>query len=54
MKLSVYMESTIPCYYSAKPGRDIVSLARQEITRIWLEEHRKKYDVFITFSDKLE
>ncbi len=48
MKLSIYMESTIPSYYSARPGRDIISLARQEITRIWWENHREKYDVYIS------
>jgi hypothetical protein len=41
-------ESTIPSYYSARSGRDIISLARQEITRIWWENHREKYDVYIS------
>lgn len=48
MKPSVYMESTIPSYYSARSGRDIISLARQEITRIWWENHREEYDVYIS------
>ena len=48
MKPSIYMESTIPSYYSARPSRDIISLARQEITRIWWKKHRKKYDVYIS------
>ena len=48
MKPTVYMESTIPSYYSARSGRDIISLARQEITRIWWENHREKYDVYIS------
>ncbi len=48
MKHSIYMDSTIPGYYCARPSRDIISLARQEITRIWWENHLKKYDVYIS------
>ena len=48
MKSTVYIESTIPSYYVARPGRDIISLAHQEITRIWWEEHREKYDIYIS------
>jgi hypothetical protein len=48
MSESVYIESTIPSYYLAKPSRDIIASARQELTRIWWERHKGRYDLYIS------
>jgi predicted nucleic acid-binding protein len=35
MKLAVYIETTIPSYLTARPSRDLVLAAHQQITREW-------------------
>ena len=48
MKPTLYMETTIPSYYSALPSRDIVVLAHQEITREWWSVCVSQYEVFVS------
>jgi hypothetical protein len=45
MKLKIYIESTIPSYVTAMPGRDIIQIARIEIANNRWENYRKKYDL---------
>lgn len=33
MPKSVYIETTIPSYLTARPSRDLVTAARQQVTR---------------------
>jgi hypothetical protein len=33
--MRIYIESTIPSYVVARPARDILQAARQQITRDW-------------------
>jgi len=42
VKKRVYIETTIVSYLTAKPSRDVVRLAHQQITREWWE-HRGRY-----------
>ena len=46
MRLSVFIETTIPSYYVARRARDIVQAARQELTIEWWDEHRTEFDLF--------
>lgn len=48
MKPTLYMETTIPSYYTSLPSRDIIVLAHQEITRQWWKEDLKNYNVYIS------
>lgn len=48
MKPTVYLETTVPGYYTARPSRDVIVLAHQEITRGWREQRRFSFDVYIS------
>ncbi|MCF8241420.1 MAG: type II toxin-antitoxin system VapC family toxin [Melioribacteraceae bacterium] len=48
MKQSVYVETTIVSYLTAKLSRDIVVAAHQQITQEWWENVRPKFDIFIS------
>ncbi len=48
MPKSVYIETTIPSYLTARPSRDLVRAAQQQITREWWEKHRSEYDLRVS------
>ena len=47
-KKSVYIETTIPSYATAKPSRDLIKAARQSITLLFWENARQNYDLYIS------
>ncbi|MEM8994919.1 MAG: type II toxin-antitoxin system VapC family toxin [Acidobacteriota bacterium] len=46
MKKSVYIETTVISYLAARPSRDLVVAANQQLTREWWSEQSEKYSVF--------
>lgn len=46
MKKTVYIETSIPSYLTARPSRDIRSAAWQLITARWWDEARLHYELF--------
>jgi hypothetical protein len=46
--MRVYMESTIPSYVVARPARDLIQAARQQLTRDWWDFQRAKHELFIS------
>ena len=48
MKPTLYLETSVPSYYTSRPVRDIVILAHQEITRRWWERRLPLFDVYIS------
>ncbi|MFW6124868.1 MAG: type II toxin-antitoxin system VapC family toxin [Pirellulales bacterium] len=46
MKKRVYIETSIPSYLAARPARDLIQAARQQITHDWWEAQRGKYDLW--------
>jgi hypothetical protein len=42
----VYIESTIPSYVVARPARDLLQAARQQVTRDWWELRRERHELF--------
>ena len=46
MKKSVYIETSIPSYLTARSSRDVRAAAWQQITGQWWEEVRTDYDLF--------
>jgi len=48
VKPTLYLETTVCSYYTARPVRDVVALAHQEITREWWERRMPLFDVHIS------
>ena len=46
MQKTVYIETSIPSYLTARPSRDIRVAAWQQITTQWWDEARADYDLF--------
>jgi hypothetical protein len=45
---TVYLETTIPSYLAARPSRDLIIAAHQQITHEWWREARDRFDVYIS------
>ncbi|MGI8967066.1 MAG: type II toxin-antitoxin system VapC family toxin [Limisphaerales bacterium] len=47
-KPSVYLETTIVSYLTARPSRDLITTACQQLTHEWWENRRAHYDLYIS------
>ena len=45
---TVYLETTIPSYLAARPSRDPIVVAHQQITRDWWNGARERFDLYIS------
>jgi hypothetical protein len=48
MKPKVYLETTIPSYLTARPSRDLLVAAHQQLTRDWWESRRPAFDLYVS------
>lgn len=48
MKERVYLETTVVSYLAARPSRDLILAAHQQLTRQWWEERRNRFDLYIS------
>jgi predicted nucleic acid-binding protein len=48
MKEKLYLETSVISYYTARPSRDLILLAHQEITRQFWEKALNDFEVFIS------
>ncbi len=48
MKPRVYLETTIPSYLVARPSRDLVVAAHQQLTRDWWDSRRSQFEIFVS------
>jgi hypothetical protein len=48
MKAKLYLESTIPSYYVARPSRDIVRAGQQRLTHDWWSKRLNDFEIFIS------
>jgi len=48
MQKRVYVETSVISYLQARPSRDLVVAAHQEITRQWWSNESAKYDLYIS------
>ncbi len=46
--MRIYIESTIPSYVAARPARDLLQAARQQLTKDWWDLKREKHELFIS------
>lgn len=44
--MRIYIESTIPSYVVARPARDLLQAARQQITKDWWDFQRARHELF--------
>jgi hypothetical protein len=48
VKKRVYIETSIASYLAARPSRDIVQAARQQVTGAWWSDRRSEFDLFVS------
>ena len=48
MKPTLYLETTIPSFLTARPSNNLVVAGKQEVTRQWWEKRKVAYDLFIS------
>lgn len=48
MKPKIYLETTIISYLAARPSRDLVVAAHQQITQEWWQTRRAEFDLFVS------
>ena len=48
MKPKVYLETTVISYFTARPSRDIITAAHQQLTQEWWEGHGSNFDLFVS------
>ena len=48
MNRSVYIESSVISYLAARPSRDLVIAGHQAVTAEWWDNHRLRYDVYVS------
>src|SRR6266542_7058240 len=44
--MRIYIESTIPSYVVARPARDLIQAAHQQLTRDWWDLKRQQHELF--------
>ena len=47
-KFSVYLETTIPSFLTARPSNNLIVAGKQEVTRQWWEKRKEKYALYIS------
>ena len=48
MSGTVYVETTIPSYLAARPSRDLVTAAHQQLTLEWWQTRRSAFELYIS------
>jgi len=48
MRRKVYIETSVASYLTARPSRDLIVAAHQEITAEWWTTHRPRFDLYVS------
>lgn len=46
----VYLETSVISYLTARPSRDVLKLAKQELTRVWWQTSRRHFDLHVSIA----
>ena len=47
-KPTIYVETTIPSFLTARPSGDLIAAGRQLLTRQWWDQNRSAFDLFVS------
>src|ERR1044071_6389174 len=47
-KAAIYIETSLVSYLVARPSRDIIVAAHQQLSSDWWDNHRHQYDLFVS------
>jgi hypothetical protein len=48
MKPKAYLETTIASYLTARPNRDLITAANQQMTHDWWYDHREQFTLYVS------
>jgi hypothetical protein len=48
MKPKLYIETSFISYLTARPSRDLIVAAQQQVTREWWENRRSQFETYIS------
>jgi len=48
MKPKAYLETTIVSYLTARPSRDLITAANQQMTHDWWYDHREQFALYVS------
>jgi hypothetical protein len=48
MKPKVYLETSIISYLTARPSRNVITIANQQLAQEWWDEHRSEVDLYVS------
>ena len=48
MKQKVYIETSVISYLTARPSRDLITAAHQQLTLDWWEDRRADFDLYVS------
>jgi hypothetical protein len=51
---SMYLDTSVPSYLTARWARDLATLRRQRITCLWWNGHRVRFDLFVSLRVRAE
>ena len=54
MKQRVYIETSVISYLTARPSRDLIMAAHQEVTRKWWQNQRSAFELFYSEAVRTE
>jgi len=48
VKATVYLETTVPSFLTARPSNDLILAGQQQLTRRWWNTRKRQFSVFIS------